>query len=186
MILWTIQSLAAWRELQEKGVLRARTHHLTEQSWLQAYCWMTHQMRLRIGPPPETDCQALWTWYQWDGARKKPDLRCRGHLPPGERAVRLELECSADQALLSDFSLWHYVLNYWYLPSSEAEGDVFESELADHGLSFYRQKPVPHDTYHRAIVESWDRVFDLGETIQATLWQITIDQVREYHCFTAR
>jgi hypothetical protein len=128
----------------------------------------------------------LWTWYQWDGARKKPDLRCRGHLSPGERAVRLELECSADQALLSDFSLWHYVLNYWYLPSSEAEGDVFESELADHGLSFYRQKPVPHDTYHRAIVESWDRVFDLGETIQATLWQITIDQVRECHCFTAR
>jgi hypothetical protein len=50
-----------------------------------------------------------------------------------DRAVRLELEYPDERALLSDFSLWHHVLNYWYLPSSEADGDRFESALADHG-----------------------------------------------------
>jgi hypothetical protein len=36
---------------------------------------------------------------------------------------------------LSDFDLWHYVLNYWYLPESEAEGEEFELELKQYGLS---------------------------------------------------
>jgi hypothetical protein len=152
MILWTIQSLAAWRELQEKGLLRARTHHVTESSWLPAYRWMKRQMHSRIGPAPETDCQTIWAWYQWAGTRRKPDLRCQGHLPPGENAVRLKLEYPDHRVLLSDFSLWHHVLNYWYLPSSETDGETVESELAAHGLSFFRQKPIPHDIYHRAIV----------------------------------
>ena len=41
-----------------------------------------------------------------------------GHLPKGERGVRLELQVADDRVLLSDFDLWHYVLNYWYLPET--------------------------------------------------------------------
>jgi hypothetical protein len=41
-----------------------------------------------------------------------------------ETGVRLELEIPDGTALLSDFSLWHYPLNYWYLPSTgEDMGD---------------------------------------------------------------
>jgi len=82
MVLWTIQSLPAWRELREQGVLRARKHHLTEESWLPAYRWMTQQMRFKIGPPPEADCKAMWARYQWDGARKKPDYAGPGAKVP--------------------------------------------------------------------------------------------------------
>lgn len=192
MTLWTIQSLSAWTELQNKGVLRAKTDHVMVESWLPAYRWMTHQMRRRLGPPPEADCQPVWAWYRWDAASAKPDLRCRGHLDTGEQGVRLKLEYPSHRALLSDFSDWHHVLNYWYLPLSEAEGEAFESELASHGLSFFSQKPLPYAEYHRAIVESWDRIFDpeldpkWGISIQATLWEITLDQVRECRHFTAR
>ena len=155
-------------------------------------------MRSRIGPPPLADSQAIWAWYRWRGSTRKPDLRCAGHLSRGESGVRLEIECPSDLVLLSDFTLWHYVLNYWYLPASEADGVAFESELTHHGLSFYDQKPLPHDTYHRAIVDSWDRCFAPGrpepgisepdeqESIQATIWEITLDQVRECRPFTAR
>jgi hypothetical protein len=165
---------------------------------MPAYRWMSEQMRSRIGSPPEADCQAIWAWYRWDGVRKKPDLRCPGHLPRGERGVRLELEYPRRHVLLSDFSLWHYVLNYWYLPSSEADGEAFETELAGRGLSFFEQKPLPHAKYHGAIVESWDRIFDPArhqseladgkeqESIQATIWEITLDHVRNYRYFTAR
>jgi hypothetical protein len=125
MTLWTIQTIAAWNELERTG-------------------------RLRAG-----------AWHRWNGPRCRPDLRCSGHLAKGEEGVRLKLECPADRVLLSDFSLWHYALNYWYLPSSEADGDAFERELARHGFSFYEQKPLPHHRYHAAIVESWDRCLDL-------------------------
>ncbi len=198
MTLWTIQTSPAWNELEKSGRLRARPCHLPEPAWMPAYAWMTRQMRDRIGPPPDHDCQALWAWYRWNGPRRRPDLRCSGHLAKGEEGVRLELECSADRVLLSDFSLWHYVLNYWYLPSSEVDGDAFERELARHGLSFYEQKPLPDDGYHAQIVESWDRCLDLHwyepdiaepfeeKSIQATVWEITIDHVVECRRFTAR
>ena len=161
MTLWTIQSLQAWEELQTRGVLRASTENVSEAAWLPAYRWMTQQMRSRIGFPPGKDCRPIWSWYRWHGLERKPDLRCRGHLSKGEKGVRLELDFPAQRVLLSDFSLWHYVLNYWYLPSSIADGDAFEAELAGLGLSFFSRKPLPVESHHRRIVSSWDRIFDL-------------------------
>ena len=198
MTLWTIQSQAAWTELQEKGVLRAKAGHVGEPSWVPAYQWMIRQMRSRLGPPPEPDCTPIWAWYQFDGQKKKPDLRARGHLEPGTKGVRIELQYPSDRAVLSDFSLWHYVLNYWYLPTSAQDGDAFERELADRGLSFYTRKPLPDAAYHSAVESSWDRIFDLDWTeidvsvprpqksIQATVWEINLQQVRDFRPFTAR
>ncbi len=182
MTLWTIQSEAAWTELQKTGVLRATRGHAWEPSFLPAYEWMTGQMCSRLGPPPEPDCLPIWAWYQMDGERKKPDLRQRGHVEPGETGVRLELHYPSDRAVLSDFCLWHHVLNYWYLPGSEQEGLAFEQELADHS----------------AVVASWDRIFELDwaepdvsvpraeKSIQATLWEINLQQVRHVQVFTGR
>lgn len=103
MTLWTIQSLSAWTELQDKGVLRAKTDRVMVESWLPAYRWMTHQMRRRLGPPPEADCQAIWAWYRWDAASAKPDLRCRGHLDTGEQGVRLKLEYPSHRAIVESW-----------------------------------------------------------------------------------
>lgn len=156
-------------------------------------------MKIRLGPPPESWYFPIWAWYQWEGEkRRKPDLRAGGHLGKGENGIRIEFECCEEAALLSDFDLWHFVLNYWYLPISENEGEVFEAELAAQGLSFFRQKPVPEAEYHRKIIESWNRIFnlhwstpDLAEpfprkSIQATIWELSIDQVRSYKLFTSR
>ena len=199
MILWTIQSPEAWIELQEKGVLRARRRHIVEATWFPAYEWMAEKMRARIGEPPDLECVPIWAWYQWESAeRKKPDLRTGGHLGKGERGVRIGFEQAEDGVLLSDFCLWHYVLNYWYLPSCEADGEMFERELASHGLSFFDQKPLPHAEYHLRIVRSWNRIFDLDwsepdisqprkrKSIQATMWEIRWDQVRQHKQFTSR
>ena len=69
----------------------------------------------------------IWAWYQWEGSRRKPDLRASGYLPKGEPGVRLELRVADDRVLLSDFDLWHYVLNYWYLPKSEKAGEALRT-----------------------------------------------------------
>jgi len=99
---------------------------------------------------------------------------------------------------LSDFDLWHYVLNYWYLPTSEADRDRFETQLAKRGMSFFEAKPLPHRKYHERIVASWDRIFDFdwaedefalprsSKSIQGTTWEVNLEQVRGHKLFTSR
>jgi len=199
MILWTIQTEEAWSELQVSGMLHATRENIMESSWIGPYEWMIDQMKMRLGPPPEPGCFPVWAWYQWENEnRRKPDLRAGGHLSKGQKGVRIEFECSNEGALLSDFDLWHYVLNYWYLPESEAEGEAFEVELKRHGLSFFDTKPLPNPEFHDRILKSWNRIFDLDwfekdlalplpkKSIQATLWEITIDQVRHCKHFKSR
>lgn len=197
MQAWSIQSLAAWQVLQTTGVLRTDPV-LLDPAFLPAYQWLVAQMKTRIGPPPPGCHFPVWFWYQWqDAEKRKPDLRTSGHLPKGEQGVRLTLTIQADAALLSDFDLWHYVLNYWYLPSSVAEGDAFAAELAAVGLDSYRTKPLPAP-YHERLVASWQRIFDLDwaapaladpkaeKQLQGVVWEITLAQVQEVQAFVAR
>ena len=199
MILWTIQTREAWQQLQSCGVLRGRRERIVEQSWQGPYQWMIEQMKRRIGSPPSPAAYPIWAWFQWENAKRaRPDLRANGHFARGVSAVRIEFECSDAVALLSDFDLWHYILNYWYLPASEAEGEQFEAELARQGLSFFETKPLTSPEYHQRIVKSWQKIFDLHWTednralprnrksIQATLWEITTAQVRDHTHFRAR
>ena len=199
MILWTIQSERAWSEFQNRGILKTSRKNIIEENWLQPYQWMVDQMKIRLGSPPESWYFPLWAWYQWEGEkRRKPDLRAGGHLSKGENGIRIEFECCEEAALLSDFDLWHYVLNYWYLPETEHEAETFEAELAAQGLSFFKQKPIPNTGYHRKIVESWNRIFDLNwyepdlaepfhhKSIQATVWELSLHQVRSYRHFISR
>ena len=198
MILWTIQTEDAWSELQARGVLRATRQHV-EKYFLGAYEWMIEQMERRLAPRPRRNQYPLWAWRQWENeVRPKPDLRSGGHIPKGEKGVRIEFEIPDDLVLLSDFDLWHYVLNYWYLPQSESEGEKFEAELETHGLSLFNQKPLSHAEFHNRMVQSWNRIFDLHwseddlalplsrKSIQATLWELKEGQVRNCKYFKSR
>ena len=110
----------------------------------------------------------------------------------------LELGVSPDRVLLSDFELWHYALNYWYLPATIREGEAFEKKVESRGLSFYKDKPLPDASLHEEIVRSWERIFDLdfaepelasprkGKSIQATLWELRASDVQSVREFTAR
>ena len=117
--------------------------------------------------------------------------------------MRVECQVAEERVLLSDFDLWHYVLNYWYLPKTEKDGKAFEKKLARDGLSFYgydHQRPLPHVRYRQEIEQSWERIFDTSwvdrgnaiasppkkKSIQATLWELLLDDVVGVRNFTAR
>ena len=198
MILWSIQSEGAWQTLETSGVLRA-SQALAESLFAGAYRWMTEKMRERIGPPPSPDAWPVWAWSQWAGVRRqRPDLRSVGHLARGERGVRMELEAPASMVLLSDFELWHYVLNGWYLPASLADGERFDALLASKGFAHPGDVAEEEGEIHDRIRASWDRIFDLDwaepdvassrdeKSIQGTLWELSIEQVRVVRRFTAR
>lgn len=197
MLLWTIQDLAAWERFQQRGVLRADARRVC-RTFRPAYEWMAQQMRIRLGEASTRRASPIWAWYQWKGEREpRPDLRASGHLARGTRGVRIEFETN-EPVLLSDFELWHNVLNDWYLPNSEADGERFQARLKRRHLSFYETKPLPDPRFHRAIVKSWERIFDLDwndkhltqpkarKSIQATLWQVEWNWVRAVSEFVAR
>lgn len=182
--------------LERAGVLLCKEAQIMSD-FRTAYAWMRQQMIKRLGPTPFRGAWPVWAWYKWDGeARPTPDLSAAGHLAPKERGVRLELEVDDSEVLLSDFELWHYVLNYWYLPISLEDADAFERLLEKRGLS--RSRPVPISRYHRRIVKSWERIFDLvwhakgvtstkrKKSVQACLWFVDESMVKSKTEFVAR
>ena len=197
-MLWTIQSIDAWKMLQGSGTLRCDTR-FADRDFMPAYEWMAQQMLRRLKVCPPNSAIPLWAWYQWEGHRRRPaDLRRGGYLPAGERGVRIKFEIDDDLVLLSDFELWHYVLNYLYLPISLADGEAFETRLAERGLSIHKTTSRPDSVFDRIVKESWNRIFDLEwvqdgithaaaqKSIQGSLWELTLDAVRQVDEFTAR
>lgn len=133
MQLWTIQPFSLWEELQRKKLLRTRLEHVTASWWgrdnLLSYNWLRQQMIERIGPPPEADVYPMWAYFQWhDAKHRRPDLRSVASWSRhGSKMVLLELKVEESRVLLSDYETWQYVLNDWYLPLSEKDGEAFEA-----------------------------------------------------------
>lgn len=181
MRVWTIQTIDVAEALASGVAWRAHGDR-TAPSWRHAYRWMRGQMQQRIGPPRFDGQAQVWVWQQWRGrARARPDLRSSGHLPRRTDGVRIELELAPERLLLSDFELWHYVLNGWYLPRSASDERRHES-CAD----------------RRVIEASWHRIFDLSwsdprytpplakKSVQGVLWELRPTDVRRVDRFVAR
>jgi hypothetical protein len=181
MRCWTIQSPDVFAVLRAGRVWRAHARHVPRE-WLGSYRWMAGEMRGSLGPSRASTQMPVWLWCAWRGrTRPKPDLRATGHLPRCTRGVRLELELDEARVLRSDFELWHYVLNGWYLPASAADERAFEAD------------PDP-----RRIEPSWDRIFDLQghsrrytaaraeRSIQGVIWELRPADVVKSTPFVAR
>lgn len=177
MILWTIQHQCAYENMQKTGVLRADEAHLCDDTFLDAYDWMVSQMKARIGNPPEGVRFPVWAWYQWEGKRKRLDMRFhgRGWGEKGNPIVLLTVEVPESCVLLSDFDYWHHVLNDWDIIFPDREAAVYSKEEKR---------------------KSWENIFDItctfdGEqhkrlTTQATLWEIKQEWVKKAEHFVSR
>lgn len=203
MRIWSIQSIEAWEHLQRHGSLLARRQHRAGD-WPHAYDWMRAQLIRRIGPPPESDVEPLWGWYQWCSKSTRPDLRALRHYwgPEGNH-VMIECELPEREVLLSDHDAWHFVLNDWHLALDEQKGDAYN------GLRRLYEGKAGHDKFRRLIErrlkrlkrdrqESWELIFDLDaldndywgrtsdKSIQACFWTINLNQVNSCKPFRSR
>ncbi len=182
MIFWTIQTEGAWRQLNESGILVGSEKFISDQTFLPSYRWMRREMETKLFQSSSPNAFPIWAWRQWENAQKKhPDLRMKGHLPAGTKGIRIEFECEKNEVLLSDFELWHYVLNNWFLARSEKEREAFDLSPNNDGIQ-----------------KSWKRIFDLDwstpdyaapknqKSIQGTLWQLRMETVKRFDPFTAR
>lgn len=193
MILWTIQPIEVWDELNKKGYFVCnpeKADYISDKDWnfKKSYDWLVMQMCQKIGGPPKGVSYPIWAWHTRDWQHKKPDLRNVGLGNKGEKSVCLEIEIPDNQVLLSDFDAWHFVLNDWYFDNSNSEEEWDRLHKKFDKLSFDKQKIVKEN--------SWQKVFDIrpyknewfqrGRYIQATFWVLYLSQVKDVRFFTAR
>lgn len=175
--LYTFQTEDAFLKLQTEGYLVGRKE-LIDPYFIDGYDFMVKQMVKRIGLPPYEGQYPMWAWYQ---NPEVDNLEYGGHLEPGTKGVRLEIEIDPSQVVLSEFDNWHYVLNYWYLSTTNEDHDNFIREV--------NTCPMP-EPYHSQIVKSWEKIFELNassdEYVQATFWKLDLSQVREVNWFVAQ
>ena len=200
MRLWTIQRAQVWDDLQADGIWRAKTS-LASTMWPQAYRWMRHQLCDRVGPPVVDDQSPIWAWHCYMGEKHaRPDLRHTTLLPSGTPGVRITLDVDDSRVLLSDFELWHFALNYWFLAESEAEDNAFEDLRESLGVKSGKRHLRNSDLHYR-VLKSWERIFDphfetdppdwyyspgAPKRIQAVLWEIRQSDVKKVEQFIAR
>lgn len=195
MLLWTIQPEEIWNIILKEGVYRCdpeKCEFLQEREekldpkFTPAYSWLADQMDKRVGKRPEGVQFPVWAWYQYN-CKRKPDLRRErwenGY--DGERFACIELEIPDKLVLLSDFHMWHFVLNRWPISDTEEESNRLDSFLDN----------VEQDKAEAFLRQNWERVFDItpfknewtsrGEDIQATFWELKYEYVKRARFFSA-
>lgn len=187
MILWTSQEEAVYNELLKTGVYRCDLNLSSMKDCREKYDWLVRQMKQRIGPPPDKVTYPVWAWYQQQGKHRKPDLRrerwevgC-----DGERFACLEIEIPDRDVLLSDFDAWCMLLSDFLISDTEEEDRCLEAQY----------EALSPSEKRRMKDKNWERVFDLsplnngwarrGYEIQATFWELRLEQVRDVRFFRA-
>lgn len=211
MILWTVQDIAVWEQLESTGVYTTPSDKIvfpeSENDAFDhanyAYRWLADQMRKRVGPPPEGIEYPVWAWYKQRGQHDgKPDMRSSHHIK-GKPCVRMKLDIPDWEVLLSDFDDWHHALNYWHLSATEEESDEFGAWRESLGVSFHDignwNLKSPELELVRARVEaSWERMLGVQpadehwhspweeRSIQATFWTLRREHVMSVERFVSR
>jgi hypothetical protein len=145
-------------------------------------------MEYRIGRRPNGVSYPIWAWHTRDWKHKKPDLRNIGLGNKGEKSVCIEVEVPDNQVVLTDFDVWHFVLNKWYFDDSYSE-EEWEKLHAKYDR-------LDRDVKEKVKIQSWQKVFDIspfqnewcqrGRYIQATFWVLYLKDVKDVRFFTAR
>ena len=187
MILWTSQEEAVYNELLKTGVYRCDLNLSSMKDCREKYDWLVRQMKQRIGPLPDKVTYPVWAWYQQQGKHRKPDLRrerwevgC-----DGERFACLEIEIPDREVLLSDFDAWCMLLSDFLISDTEEEDRCLEAQY----------EALSPSEKRRMKDKNWERVFNLsplnngwarrGYEIQATFWELRLEQVRDVRFFRA-
>ena len=187
MRLWTVQSEEAFRELMERGILRAdpaRIALLKEDQIRRAYDWLAAEMEKRIGKKPPGVSYPVWAYALYQGEKKEPERW--GFGDPGDRMVMICLEAEDADVLLSDFYSWHCVLNDTYIPECQTE-EEFDRDWDRHHL-------LPQEEREKEKKASWQKIFDIrpahngfienGLYVQAVFWELRKEQIVSFEHFT--
>ena len=168
----------------------ANTPENTWLSFTDSYKWMREEMLRREKVFLEQNKTMLWVWHNQLHPYGSPnifDQRIKRF--SSNKFVALKLRIPRERILLSDHSLWHFVLNYWLVQKTGERAFIKQ-----HG-DFYKEKPLSNTEGDALIRESWQRIFDLEQArkfnecgkrqqeIQGTIFDIQIEDLKYAYFF---
>lgn len=186
-----MQPVEVYDILMRDGVFICDPDKVCEPSFLDRYHWLNKHLNKK-DPKPNGVEFPVWAWFRFDSKEKKPDLRHSCYSTRGEKMVCLELEVPDGKVLLSDFDLWHFPLNDWWL--DECFHDGYNEDEYDKNQKWFKSLS---DEEQREIKEkSWEQIFDIepyendwirkGEYVQAVFWVLKKEYVKRAQYFVAR
>lgn len=165
MRLWSLQPESIIQRLKEGIPYHcdpSMSELLEDESFLKAYKWLTTQMETKTSKPPDKVTFPVWAWAKSNGKTKKPDKRTLmfNKYPKDYRIIELEVDES--RILLSDFDLWHNVLNSFPILTDEE----YDKEI-------YNLMSI------NEVEETWEQIFNITAVndIQACFWEIRPEDV---------
>jgi hypothetical protein len=191
MVLWSIRNPSELEVIRIQGRLITDAS-LIDPDYVAAYNWMASELNRRVKRPCSECRHPVWLWKCWDSERRcRPDLRLRWG-KKNEELVLLKLVIPDDLLLLSDYHLWHYALNKWYLPVDAKDEKCFKSILRQKKIREEWPLPEPYDSI---VIDSWKRMFSwdhpdikyhgstIGTSIQAVSLEIRDEWVSKVRHF---
>lgn len=191
MRLWTMQPVEVYEILLRDGVFHCDPNKIPEPSFTEAYDWLNQYLEKKDSKPQNVK-YPIWAWFRFNGKEKKPDLRhsCYGYR--GDKMVCIELDIPDEKVLLSDFDLWHFPLNRWWL--NDCFYPEYNDEEDDKARAWF--KSLSKEQQETEKEKSWEQIFNIepfesdwilrGKYVQAIFWEIKLDQVKKIQYFTAR
>lgn len=188
MKLWTIQPMKVLEIIEKEGVFHCNPKSEEfSYDFTEAYLWICKKMDEKFSRP-ESCTFPIWAWHTRNWKHKKPDLRNVGLGYKGQEYACIELEIPDEKVLLSDYILWHYVLNDSWIDDSTNEQEWEEQN------EWFDSLPVKEK--EKLKIESWNKIINpktfendwvsIGKFIQATFWEIRKENVKKVQKFVAR
>lgn len=149
---------STWQLLEAEGVLTCPIGSANDDPTFQdAYAWMKDSMASAGVLAPEPDLSPWWCWVRREQNHPEPYIEdAEGLHDP----VVLQLSVPAEQIVLSCFDLWHFVLNKWYVWSSE-----FDEQDFDRAMETAEEGSVAALQLQRRMQKSWLAIFELDQTV---------------------
>ncbi|WP_244656059.1 MULTISPECIES: DUF3841 domain-containing protein [unclassified Pseudomonas] len=178
---WTVMERSTWQRLKAEGELTCPISNTDDDPIFQnAYAWMKDSMASAGILAPAQGLSPWWCWVKRDESHPEPFIEdAEGLRDP----VVLQLAVPSEQVVLSCFDLWHFVLNNWYVWSSELDEQDFDraKEDVEEGSDAAQQ-------LRQRMQKSWSAVFELDQSavdmgpfeaksIQGCFWTLRLTDV---------
>ena len=209
MILQTIQPVSVLESLQKDSIVFSAPDYSEYdedgQAWTfkLSYEWLKKQMLTRGVMPEKNETDIFWAWA-WSGDRGKKlvDMRTRPYCRSQDN-VLLTINKNPQDILLSDFSLWNFVLNYWALYTSKQDEKMWNNICKEKSTNYFNHKPLTQYHLNEKIEKTWELIFEIEEkdngfyfntdkkvqkylevynkpqVVQATFWNIKKDELKK-------
>jgi len=154
MILWTIQPKEVADLLETSGRFSCDGRR-ADRDYRDSYLWMATQMANRGITNPEGRLHyPVWAWYRFNhrGKHKRGPriVECQETCPLNTPFCRIKFDAPDNLVLLSDFALWHCVLNKHYIGTDRSEKRAIKRALSR-----------PQENFLSYMRRSWERIFNL-------------------------